>query len=94
MIRHTVQPGETIGTIAARYGTTVRAIAEANPGVNINYIYVGQTLRIPVSQYPPGPPFPPPVPGPGPFPGNIEQRLRRLEERVTNIENRLRRCGC
>jgi LysM repeat protein len=44
---HIVQPGETLSGIALRYGTTPWAIARANGISNINYIYVGQTLRIP-----------------------------------------------
>jgi LysM repeat protein len=44
---HIVQPGETLSGIALRYGTTPWAIAAANGISNINYIYVGQTLRIP-----------------------------------------------
>lgn len=44
---HTVQPGENLYRIALRYGTTPWAIAVANGLNNINYIYVGQRLRIP-----------------------------------------------
>jgi LysM repeat protein len=43
-----VQPGDTLGSIAARYGTTVQAIAEANGITNPNLISVGQQLTIPV----------------------------------------------
>ncbi|MCD6290727.1 MAG: LysM peptidoglycan-binding domain-containing protein [Anaerolineae bacterium] len=53
---HRVQPGETLSSIAARYGVSVWRIAQANGIANANYIYVGQLLRIPVC-YPsaPGP---------------------------------------
>jgi LysM repeat protein len=44
---HIVQPGETLSGIALRYGTTPWAIATANGISNINFIYAGQTLRIP-----------------------------------------------
>ena len=44
---HVVQRGETLSTIAARYGTTAQAIARANGLRNQNYIYVGQRLTIP-----------------------------------------------
>ena len=44
---HVVQRGETLYTIARRYGTTAWAIARANGLSNINYIWVGQRLRIP-----------------------------------------------
>jgi LysM repeat protein len=46
---HTVQRGETLSTIAQRYGTTWQAIASANGLVNPNQIYVGQKLKIPTS---------------------------------------------
>jgi LysM repeat protein len=51
---HTVQPGETLSSIAARYGTTWQAIANANNLSNPNQIYVGQKLEIPTSQSPTG----------------------------------------
>lgn len=44
---HVVQPGETLTAIAARYGTTVMAIAVANNLPNANWIRAGQTLIIP-----------------------------------------------
>lgn len=44
---HVVQAGETLGTIAQRYGTTIYAIAAANGISNINLIYSGQRLVIP-----------------------------------------------
>jgi LysM repeat protein len=44
---YVVQPGDTLSSIAARFGTTEWAIANANNLPNLNMIYVGQTLRIP-----------------------------------------------
>lgn len=44
---HVVQPGETLSSIALRYGTTPWKIAAANGIGNINLIYAGRTLRIP-----------------------------------------------
>jgi LysM repeat protein len=44
---HVVQRGETLWSIAARYGTTVNAIVRTNGLVNANYIYAGQRLAIP-----------------------------------------------
>jgi LysM repeat protein len=46
---HVVQQGETLSSIAARYGTTPQAIASANGLANANYIYAGQRLTIPSS---------------------------------------------
>jgi LysM repeat protein len=44
---HVVQAGETLFSIATRYGTTPQAIAAANNLANANYIYAGQRLTIP-----------------------------------------------
>ncbi|MGV3760345.1 MAG: LysM peptidoglycan-binding domain-containing protein [Actinomycetota bacterium] len=46
---HTVAAGETLSTIARRYGTTIRAIAEANGISDPNRVRVGQRLSIPSS---------------------------------------------
>jgi LysM repeat protein len=48
-IWHTVQPGETLSSIARRYGTTWQDIAEANNIINPNHVDVGQKLKIPTS---------------------------------------------
>jgi len=44
---HVVQRGETLSSIAWRYGTTVSAIVRANGLRNPNFVWVGQRLRIP-----------------------------------------------
>ncbi|HLL75412.1 MAG TPA: GH25 family lysozyme [Pyrinomonadaceae bacterium] len=44
---YTVQPGDTLSAIAARYGTTVDAICQANNIANPNEVGVGQVLTIP-----------------------------------------------
>ena len=44
---HVVRRGETVSSIAWRYGTSVAAIASANGLRNPSLIYVGQRLRIP-----------------------------------------------
>lgn len=46
---HTVALGETLYSIARRYGVSAEAIAAANGVVNLDYIYAGQTLTIPGS---------------------------------------------
>lgn len=89
---YTVQPGETLWSIAARYGTTVQAIMQANGLTNPNAIYPGLRLYIPISggqPYPPGPPFPPP-PGP-PGGGSLERRVDRLERQVDRLNNEVDR---
>lgn len=44
---YTVVPGDTLGALARRFGTTIQAIASANNISNINLIFVGQRLTIP-----------------------------------------------
>jgi LysM repeat protein len=43
---HVVQRGETLYSIALRYGTSVSALVQANGLRNANFIYVGQRLVI------------------------------------------------
>ena len=52
---HVVQRGETLFSIARRYGVGVWTIANFNGIINPNYIYVGQRLIIPAGYHPPGP---------------------------------------
>ncbi len=47
-MRHTVARGESLGSIASRYGVSVDAIVRMNKIVNRNRIYVGTELVIPV----------------------------------------------
>ena len=44
---YTVQRGDTVNAIAARYGTTATQLASANGLWNPNFIYVGQVLQVP-----------------------------------------------
>lgn len=46
-VRHTVQRGETLTSIAAQYGTTVNEVQALNGIVNGQVIFVGQLLRVP-----------------------------------------------
>ncbi len=46
-IRYTVQPGDTLSSIAQRFGITVEALVLANGLSDPNYIFVGQVLVIP-----------------------------------------------
>lgn len=48
---YVVQRGDTLNKIAAEFGTTARAIAVENNIRNINLIYVGQRLIIPINRY-------------------------------------------
>lgn len=46
---HVVAPGETLSGIAARYGSTSRALAEANGITNRNLVRIGQRLTVPAA---------------------------------------------
>ncbi len=48
-VRHVVRAGETLTAIAARYQTTVHALAEAN-GLTGTVIYPGQFLTVPLDR--------------------------------------------
>lgn len=52
VIEYVVQPGDLLGQIARRFGTSVRAIVELNPGINPDSLRVGAVLRIPVEAPP------------------------------------------
>jgi putative chitinase len=54
-VTYVVQRGDTLYSIARRYGSTVEAIAAANGIANPSRIRVGQTLKIPTSGSPPSP---------------------------------------
>lgn len=66
---YTVVAGDTLSAIAARFGTTVTALVQANNIVNPNLIYVGQVLNIPGGTGTPQPqPQPTAEPQPQPQP--------------------------
>lgn len=44
---HTIRSGDTLDGIARRYGTTVRALQAANPGLDPRRLIPGRTVRIP-----------------------------------------------
>jgi N-acetylmuramoyl-L-alanine amidase len=44
---HTVSSGETLSSIATRYGTTTARLAKINKISNVNFISIGQRLKVP-----------------------------------------------
>ena len=50
---YTVVQGDTLFTLALRFGTTVAAIIAANPGIDPNVLFVGQRICIPRVPAPP-----------------------------------------
>src|SRR6185503_14517274 len=52
---YVVKSGDRLELIAKKYGTTAKAIADANNLKALNKIVVGQKLKIPVKSPPPAP---------------------------------------
>ena len=46
---YTIRVGDTLFSIAQRFGTTVNAIIAANPGIDPNNLVPGQVICIPAS---------------------------------------------
>ena len=44
---HVIQPGETLSGIAARYGTSIKALARVNKLRNPGFIVAGSSLKVP-----------------------------------------------
>ena len=89
-MNYVVQPGDTIFSIASRFGVSVDDILRANGLTSPNFIFVGQTLRIPTPGGIPGVPGIPGIPGLPGFPGaGINQRVDRLERQVQRLEREL-----
>lgn len=44
---YTIKPGDTFWLLARRFNTTVKAIIDANPGVDPNNLQIGQVICIP-----------------------------------------------
>ena len=93
-VAHLVRAGETLGHIAARYGTSVRAIQQTN-GLSGTLIRAGRVLRIPLRgvSAPPSRPRRRPGPPPArrrrpkaspPSPGRRPRPLRRRAETVAD----------
>ena len=62
---YTVRLGDTFYSIARRFGVSVQALIDANPGVDFNRLRVGQTICLPRG-----------VPGPIPCPGGQLYRIQ------------------
>ncbi len=49
---YNVRPGDTLPDLAARFGAMPESIAQANPGLDLGHLSVGQPLTIPIPPYP------------------------------------------
>lgn len=66
---YVVEEGDTLSSIAYEHGTPMEAILAANPDVNLDLIYPGQEIIVPLSTPTPTPtptPLPTETPTPGP----------------------------
>ena len=45
-MNYKIRPGDTLSQLASRFGTSVRALAQANGIRNVNLIYAGANLRV------------------------------------------------
>ena len=43
---HVIRAGDTLGTVADAYGTTVDELVELNPGIDPTALQVGQRIRV------------------------------------------------
>ncbi len=79
-MNYTVRAGDTLNSIAARFGVPVQELIRVN---NIPYpyhIFIGQNLFIPIRPVPPVPPR-----------DDLERRVDRLEREHRQIDRRLDR---
>ncbi len=72
---HVVERGDTLFGLGRKYGVPVQTIREANPGVNLDTLRVGQRIQIPVGpSLAPSPARPAPSPTPAPVPAPAPPR--------------------
>lgn len=82
-MNYVVQPGDTLNSIAVRFGVPIQELIRVNNIRPPYVIYIGQTLFIPTGRPGPGP-------GPRPEPSDVERRLRRLEQSTNRLEREVR----
>ncbi|MFN8482652.1 MAG: LysM peptidoglycan-binding domain-containing protein [Anaerolineae bacterium] len=94
-IVHVVRWGDTLSSIADRYGTSPILIINANGIRNPNHLVVGVRLVIPVKGYvapawtaPRPAPLPAPIPGPAPAPGSCIPYTIQPGDSVSSIAAR------
>ncbi|HEX9091265.1 MAG TPA: LysM domain-containing protein [Anaerolineales bacterium] len=55
---YAVRPGDTLPELATRFGALLENLVQANPGLDLANLQVGQLLTIPIPTYPPDSPEP------------------------------------
>jgi LysM repeat protein len=80
-LTYIIQSGDTLWSIAAKFGVSAQAIASANQMFNPNVLVVGRQLYIPI----PPSQGTPPVGLPAPGGGNLENRVANLERDLSQV---------
>ncbi|UFJ43066.1 LysM peptidoglycan-binding domain-containing protein [Brevibacillus humidisoli] len=80
-MNYVVRPGDTLNSIAARFGVTVSELIRVNRLTPPFLVYPGQTLYIPTR-----PDSRPPRPD-----NNLQGRVERLERQVDRLQRRVDR---
>ncbi|WNC16973.1 LysM peptidoglycan-binding domain-containing protein [Brevibacillus brevis] len=77
-MNYVVRAGDTLNSIAARFGVSVQELIRVNNIAYPYYIYVGQTIYIPTATTPT--PTPPPM-------SDFDRRLTRAEYRIDALRD-------
>ncbi|QRG69667.1 LysM peptidoglycan-binding domain-containing protein [Brevibacillus choshinensis] len=77
-MNYVVRAGDTLNSIAARFGVPVQELIRVNNIAYPYYIYVGQTIYIPTATTPA--PTPPPM-------SDFDRRLTRAEYRIDALRD-------
>ena len=85
-----VASGDSLNSIAARFGVTAARLQQFNSISNPNMIRVGQLIRIPASDSPATAPAPEPAPAPTPAPAPEPEPAPEVEYRVQSGDTLLR----
>jgi len=80
-VNYVVRPGDTLNSIAARFGVSVSELIRVNRLTPPYLVYPGQTLYIPVT----------PEPRPPRPDADLERRVERLERQVERLQTRVNR---
>lgn len=83
-MNYVVRPGDTLNSIAARFGVPVQELIRVNNIAYPYYIYVGQTIYIPTATTPA--PTPPPM-------TDFDRRLTRAEYRIDALRDDYTKLG-
>jgi hypothetical protein len=85
---YVIRPGDTLWSIAMRFGTSVHALVQANGVENPNMIYVGQSLALPGNaQSAPPPQASAPSPAPAPQSTHSATALLSRQRLITYYGN-------